>query len=292
MSQLKQRFAGQVPGLRDEIKQIVASHGNTVIDSVTVEQAYGGMRGVTAVVCDTSLVTPETGLIIRGTPILDLTDKRPEETFWLLLTGEMPSAEETASLQGELLAADNVPEYVWQVLDSFPEGSHPMTMLSSVVLCMQRESKFAARYSGMAKADYWDAAYDDAIQILGALPQIAAAIYRKRFNKGPRLTAPDGLDWAARYAALLGLPQTDDCYDMMRLYLTLHSDHENGNASAFTSHVIGSTLADPFYATTGGWNSLAGPLHGRANQECLSFVLDLHERYGGEPTEENLREAC
>jgi citrate synthase len=292
MSQLKQRFAAQVPGLRDEIKQIVSSHGSTVIDSVTVEQAYGGMRGVTAVVCDTSLVTPDTGLIIRGRPILDLVDKRPEETFWLLLTGELPSEAETQSLQDELLAAENIPDYIWQVLDGFPEGSHPMTMLSSVVLCMQKESQFAARYNEMAKTDYWDAAYDDAIQILAALPQIAAAIYRKRFNKGARLTAPEGLDWAARYAALLGLPQTDDCYNMMRLYLTLHSDHENGNASAFTSHVVGSTLADPFYAVTGGWNSLAGPLHGRANQECLSFVLELHERYGGNPSEENLREAC
>jgi len=157
---------------------------------------------------------------------------------------------------------------------------------------MQKESQFAARYNEMAKTDYWDAAYDDAIQILGALPQIAAAIYRKRFNKGARLQSPEGLDWAAKYAVLLGLPQTDECYDMMRLYLTLHSDHENGNASAFTSHVVGSTLADPFYAVTGGWNSLAGPLHGRANQECLGFVLELKQKYGDQPSADHLREAC
>jgi citrate synthase len=292
MSQLKERFAGQVPGLRDQVKQIVSEHGAKVIDQVTVEQAYGGMRGVTAVVCDTSLVTPETGLIIRGTPILELVDKRPEEIFWLLLTGELPTPEQTKSLEQELAAADKVPGYVWAVLDSFPDGAHPMTMLSSVVLAMQKESQFAARYNDMAKTDYWDAAYDDAIQILGALPQIAAAIYRKRFGKGARIASPAGLDWAAKYAALLGLPDTDECRDMMRLYLTLHCDHENGNASAFTSHVVGSTLADPFYAVTGGWNSLAGPLHGRANQECLSFVLELKQKYGDQPSAEQLREAC
>lgn len=292
MSQLKERFAAQVPGLRDNIKQLVSAHGAKVIDEVTVEQAYGGMRGVIAVVCDTSLVTPETGLIIRGIPILELTDKRPEEIFWLLLTGELPTPAETANLQSELAAADNVPGYVWDVLNSFPENAHPMAMLSSLFLCMERESKFAARYNEMSKAEYWDAAYDDAIQILGALPAIAAAIYRKRFGKGERLDAPKDLDWAARYAYALGLPQTDDCYDMMRLYLTLHSDHENGNASAFTSHVIGSTLADPFLATTGGWNALAGPLHGRANQECLGFVLELRDRFGGQPSPEQLRDAC
>jgi citrate synthase len=292
MSLLKQRMAELVPGLRDEIKQIVTQHGSTVIDQVTIEQAYGGMRGVLAVVCDTSLVTPETGLIIRGRPILELTDKRPEEIFWLLLTGELPSEAELADITAELQSANRVPDYIWNVLDAFPENSHPMAMLSSVVLCMEKESNFARRYADMGKLEYWDAAYDDAIQILGALPAIAAAIYRKRFNKGERIVNPGNLDWAASYAAMLGLPQTEDCYAMMRLYLTLHSDHENGNASAFTSHVIGSALADPFYSTTGGWNALAGPLHGRANQECLAFVLELHQRFGGQPTEEQLREAC
>lgn len=292
MSLLKQRLSQQIPALRDEIRAITTDHGEQVIDNVTVAQAYGGMRGVLAVICDTSEVTPDTGLIIRGRPILELTDKRPEEILWLLLTGELPSESELADLTAELAGKADVPDYVWDVLKSFPADSHPMTMLSSVVLVMQRESEFARRYAEMGKQDYWDAAYDDTIRILGALPAVAAAIYRQRYDKGAAPSVPDGLDWAARYAALLGLPQTEDCYAMMRLYLTLHSDHENGNASAFTSHVIGSTLADPFYAATGGWNALAGPLHGRANQECLSFVLELHKRFGGKPSEDNLRDAC
>src|SRR5947207_9081386 len=126
MSLLKQRLAGLVPGLRDDIKQLVSQHGAVVIDQVTVEQAYGGMRGVLAVVCDTSLVTPETGLIIRGRPILDLVDKAPEEIFWLLLTGDLPDATQLAGLRSELAEAGDVPGYVWDVLDSFPPHSHPM----------------------------------------------------------------------------------------------------------------------------------------------------------------------
>src|SRR5439155_24143196 len=182
--------------------------------------------------------------------------------------GELPDATQLADLRSALAAAGDVPGYVWDVLDSFPPHSHPMAMLSSVVLCMEKESEFARRYNEMGKLDYWDAAYDDAIRILGVLPAIAAGVYRKRFNKGARGTAAAGLDWGASYASLLGLPDSADCHAMMRLYLTLHSDHENGNASAFTSHVIRSTLADPFLAATGGWTALAGPRHGRANPAC------------------------
>jgi len=95
MSTLKEVFAAQVPALREEVKQINTQYGEKVISEVNVGQAYGGMRGIIAMICDTSVVDSDTGLIIRGRPILDLTDKWPEEIFWLLLTGNLPTAEET-----------------------------------------------------------------------------------------------------------------------------------------------------------------------------------------------------
>ncbi len=101
MSLLKQKLAQQIPGLREDIKGLVKGYGDRVISEVNVAQAYGGMRGIKGMICDTSVVEPDTGLIIRGIPILELTGKLPEEVFFLLLTGELPSAEELKSLQDD-----------------------------------------------------------------------------------------------------------------------------------------------------------------------------------------------
>ena len=54
--------------------------------------------------------------------------------------------------------------------------------------------------------------------------------------------------------------------ELMRLYLTIHSDHEGGNVSAHTTHLVGSALSDPYLSFAAGMNGLAGPLHGLANQ--------------------------
>jgi citrate synthase len=293
MSTLKEVFAAQVPALREEVKDINAQYGDKVVSEVTVGQAYGGMRGVIAMICDTSVVNSDTGLIIRGRPILDLTDKWPEEIFWLLLTGQEPSKDEAAGLRRQMLEHSAVPDYVWSVLEALPADSHPMTMLNTAVLALQHESEFSRRYHEMAKTEYWEAAYDDALRLLGMLPAIAAGVYRLRYNKGARLVPDTQLDWAANFVHLLGLDnQSEECRNMMRLYLTLHCDHEGGNVSALTCHTVGSALSDPYLAVCAGLNGLAGPLHGLANQECLAFVLQLHERFGGVPTHDQVREVC
>lgn len=292
MSLLKKKLADQIPGLREDIRSLNKEHGDKVISEVTVGQAYGGMRGVKGMICDTSVVEPDSGLVIRGISILELTDKLPEEIFWLLLTGELPTADELKSLQDDLRQRYAVPDYVWKVLRAMPADSHPMTMLDTGILALQHESEFARRYSEMAKTEYWDAALEDALRITGMIPGIAAGVYRIRYEKG-KLVKPDmKLDWAANYVHMLGLKETEDCYNMMRLYLVLHSDHEGGNVSAFTCHTVGSALSDPYYAVSAGLNGLAGPLHGLANQECLGFVIKVIERFNGVPTEKQLTDMC
>ncbi len=293
MSIIKDKLSSQIPALREEIKALLSQHGEMKISDVTVSQAYGGMRGIKGMICDTSVVEPDKGVIFRGHPLLEVTHLLPEEIFWLLLTGDIPSEAERKSLRAEFADHNQVPQYVWDVLDAMPADSHPMTMLNTAVLIMQRESVFASRYHDMNKQEYWEAALEDSMSILGKLPNIAAAIYRKRFNKGPRIEPNPELDWAANYAYMLGLPQSEDAYQMMRLYLMSHSDHEGGNASANTCHVVGSALSDPYYSVCSGLNALAGPLHGLANQECLGFVLELKESLGGGvPTKEELTKAC
>ncbi|HKK20557.1 MAG TPA: citrate (Si)-synthase, partial [candidate division Zixibacteria bacterium] len=289
---LKEKLAGIIPKLRAERKELVTNHGDKVISEVTVTQAIGGMRGVKGMVCDTSVVEPDKGLIIRGMPILKLKDKLPEEIFWLLITGELPSADELAGFQKELKKHGEVPNYVWKVLKAMPKSSHPMAMLDTAILAMENESAFRKRYTeGMSKDEYWEPALEDAMKIIGSIHTIAAGVYRIKYKKGDLIESSKKLDIGADYVKMLGLPpKKGQTAEMMRLYLTLHSDHEGGNVSANTCHTVGSALSDPFYAVSAGLNGLAGPLHGLANQECLGWVLDTMKKFGGVPTEKQIED--
>jgi len=250
------------------------------------------MRGVKSLVCDTSLVEPDTGLVIRNYPVKKLTEKSPEEVFWLLLTGELPDEEETKSLQQDIKKRQKVPDYVWKVLNAMPSNSHPMTMFNTLILVLERESQFRKNYTkGMRKEQYWESTLEDSLGIIAKLPSLAAAVYRRRYKKGPRIKPNPKLDWAGNYAYMLGIKDpTGEFANLMRLYMVLHSDHESGNVSAFTTHTVNSALSDIYYSLSAGLNGLAGPLHGLANQECLAWILDSLKKFGGKvPSAEELR---
>ncbi len=292
MPNLRDILGRKIPVWATELREMVKENSDTVVSEVTIAQVYGGMRGVKSLLCNTSLVEPDKGLIVRGIPISDLTDKLPEEIFFLLLTGELPDSAAMKKLQGEFSERGDVPSYVWDILEEMPEDSHPMTMFNLAILSMQRESKFKKAYdSGVKKPNYWVSTLEDALDLLAKLPGIAAGIYRLRYKKGPRIERDPNLDWGANFARMLGMGEDDPVFaDMIRLYLTLHCDHEGGNVSAFSCHVVNSALSDLYYAVSAGLNGLAGPLHGLANQECLKFVLWILDRFAGVPDDEQLKE--
>ena len=292
MATLKETLAKKIPVLRDEIKAFVKANAKTVISEVTVAQAYGGMRGVKALVCDTSVVPPDKGLIIRGTPIGELKDQLPEAVFFLLVTGELPDDAAIEDLTKDLKSRAKVPDYVWNTLEAMPKDSHPMAMFSLGILAMEKDSVFRKKYDeGLKKTDFWDSTLEDCLNLIAKLPTLAAGIYRMRFNKGPRIEPDPKLDWAGDYARMLGIDDPSGEFgNLMRLYLVLHTDHEGGNVSAHTCHCVGSALSDPYYAVSAGLNGLAGPLHGLANQMCLRWVMMVKDKFGGVPTEDQLRE--
>lgn len=291
MATLKSKLASLIPVWREEIGTLAKAHGDFKISDVSVNQAYGGMRGVKGMVCDTSEVPPDKGLLIRGIPIGELTEKLPEEIFYLLVTGELPDESSLKSLQKELAERGRIPAYVWKVLEAMPKDSHPMVMFDTGILVMERESVFRKQYTeGMKKADYWMPTLEDSLDLIARLPGLAAGVYRLRFKKGDRIPLKKDLDWAGNYARMLGIKDPDGRFaNLMRLYLVLHSDHEGGNVSAHTCHCVGSALSDAYYAVSAGLNGLAGPLHGLANQECLNWVLMVHDKFNGVPTDDQLR---
>jgi len=292
MAKLKELLAKKIPALRDEIKDFVKANADKVISEVTVQQAYGGMRGVKALVCDTSVVPPDKGLIIRGKPIGELKNELPEAVFFLLVTGEMPDTAALEDLKNDLKTRAKVPDYVWKILEAMPKDSHPMAMFSLGILAMEKESVYRKKYDeGMPKTDFWNPTLEDCLNIVAKLPTLAAGIYRMRFNKGPRIDPDPKLDWAGDYARMLGVgDSTGEFANLMRLYLVLHSDHEGGNVSAHTCHCVGSALSDAYYAVSAGLNGLAGPLHGLANQMCLRWVIMVRDKFNGVPTDDQLRQ--
>ena len=290
---LQETLAEKIPLWQNDLKQVLDQNGDKVISSVTVSQAIKGMRGVKSLICDTSTVSADKGLIIRGHSILDITNILPEEAFYLLLTGDLPNKNQLSDLQNQLNEHRTVPDYVWNVLDSMPEKSHPMTMLSIAIQSMRAESIFVEKFNeGTPKKDYWKWVLEDGLKLIGALPTIAAAIYRKQNQLNEKIDPDQNLDWGGNFAHMLGVNDSDDFKKLMRLYLMLHSDHEGGNVSAFSSLTVASSLSSPFLALGAGLNGLAGPLHGLANQECLKFVLEIRNHFSGNPSKEDLKEYC
>jgi citrate synthase len=206
-----------------------------------------------------------------------------------MLTGDLPSDEDASHISATWARRSHVPNHVFQVIEALPANTHPMTQFCSAILALQTESKFAKAYSeGISKKDYWDYTYEDTMTLIARLPRIAAYIYRRKYKGGQHIQ-PDGmLDWSGNFAHMLGF-EDDSFRELMRLYLTIHADHEGGNVSAHATHLVGSALSDPYLSFCAGMTGLAGPLHGLANQEVIRWIEELQRNLGTqEPSKEQI----
>ncbi|RMH63035.1 MAG: citrate (Si)-synthase, eukaryotic [Calditrichaeota bacterium] len=298
MSKLKQKLAEKIPASRERISKLVKNHGKVKVDEVTIAQIYGGMRGLKSLSTDISYLDPEEGIRFRGYTIPECLEKLPraegaempyvEGHFYLLLTGDIPTQEDIEDVLEEFRARRRVPQYVFDLLRAMPRDAHPMSMFSAAVVAMQRESVFVKRYNaGMTKMDYWDPMYEDAVNLLAKLPEIAAYIYRMKYKGDTPIASDPNLDFGANFAHMMGIDHPYD--EISRLYFILHSDHESGNVSAHTTHLVATALSDAYYSFAAGLNGLAGPLHGLANQEVLRWVQNLMSKMDKTPTREDLK---
>merc|ERR1719247_3989704 len=168
-----------------------------------------------------------------------------------------------------------------------------MTQLAIALLALQKESKFQKQYDIGMKKEYWEYALEDALDVAARIPVVAAKIYRRTFFDGVVPSYNANLDWAGNYAEMLGVNDGEGFKEVTRLYLMLHADHEGGNVSAHTTHLVGSALSDPYYSWAAGLCGLAGPLHGLANQECLRWLKETHKALGDvKPTKEVMQAFC
>ena len=299
MQKLKTQFQAKAEIENAKIKDLLKEHGTKKIGEVQLAQIYQGMRGITGMVYETSLLDSAEGIRFRGYSIPDLqtklpkakggTEPLPEGLFYLLLTGEIPSDSDVAELTEEWRKRSTVPAHVFKAIDTLPIEAHPMSQFMTGIVAMQTESVFVKQYAaGMNKKDYWSYAYEDAMNLLARLPQVAAYVYRRKYQGGRAIAMPTNLDWAGTFAKLLGY-ESEEFAELMRLYLSIHTDHEGGNVSAHATHLVGSALTDPYFSYAAGMAGLAGPLHGLANQEVIKWIFEMQKSIGTDtPSKEQI----
>jgi citrate synthase len=301
MGIIKDRFKTKADAANAEMKDLLKEHGNKKIGEVTLSQVYQGMRGMTGLVSETSLLDSQEGIRFRGYSIPELQQKLPkvkggseplpEGLFYLMLLNELPNEDDVAHITSTWQRRSHVPNHVFATIDALPVSTHPMTMFVVGIMALQTESNFAKEYAkGINKKDYWNPVYDDAMDLIARLPRIAAYIYRRKYKNNQHIHPNGLLDWAGNFAHMLGF-EDETFKELMRLYMTIHADHEGGNVSAHTTHLVGSALSDPFLSFAAGMNGLAGPLHGLANQEVIKWIFELREELKNDnPTKEQIAE--
>ena len=301
MGIIKDRFKEKADKTANEIKALLKEHGEKKIGEVTLSQAYQGMRGITGLVTETSLLDAQEGIRFRGYTIPELREKLtkapagseplPEGLFYLMLVGDLPTDEDVHHISSVWQRRSHVPNHVFATIEALPVSTHPMTQFVVAIMALQTESQFSKLYAkGMNKKDYWEAVFDDSMDLIARLPRIAAYIYRRKYKNGEHIQPNGLLDWAGNFAHMMGY-ENEEFKELMRLYMVIHADHEGGNVSAHTTHLVGSALSDPYLSFAAGMNGLAGPLHGLANQEVIKWIFELREQIGSDsPSKEQIEE--
>ena len=301
MTALKETLKQKIEEHRPRIKRLLKEYADVKLGEVTIGQAIGGARGVRCLVTDVSYLDPEEGIRFRGKTIPETFAALPkvpgsdypyvEGFVYFLLTGDVPTEEQTLEVVEDLRARSKLPQYCINILEVMPRDEHPMTLLSAAIVTLQRESLFVKRYQeGMSKMDYWDPMYEDCMNLLAKLPTIGAHIYRMKYKDHEQIPADPNLDFGGNFAHQMGIDPPYD--DVARMYFILHSDHESGNVSAHTTHLVASALSDCYYALAAGIDGLAGPLHGLANQEVLRWTQNFMDKLGKEDyTEDDVKQA-
>ncbi|KAI0079945.1 citrate synthase [Panus rudis PR-1116 ss-1] len=291
-----------VPAKQAQLKKLKTEHSQAVLGDVKVEHVIGGMRGLKSMLWEASVLDPIEGIRFHGMTIPDCQKALPaapggkeiiaESMLWLLLTGRVPTEAETRQLSRELAEKGDLPAHVEKLVDSLPSSLHPMTQLGMGVAALNHDSKFAAAYEqGIKKSEYWTHTLEDCMNLIAKLPALAARIYRNVYNPGKPLPGINKeLDLVGNYVNMLGFGGNHDLTEYLRLYIAIHGDHEGGNASAHTAHLVGSTLSDPYLSYAAALYALAGPLHGLANQEVLRWQLNMRKEIGDNITHDNIKE--
>lgn len=234
-----------------------------VLAEITEETLDTGLRGVPVGHCSTSDVDPIKGVSYRGILIDKLKNVSSEEAMRLLFEGRLPDAKELAAFKEELVKRSEVHPKIIDAIENFDKNLHPMNRFVMSILMLD-EFYPQKKYS------------EAAMNLVAKLPEIVATIFRAGSGWGERRKSRPELGYIENlvYLAKGEIPNAKDVANFMRLFHILHFDHSGGNLSTFVGKSTASGGANLYQSIASAMLALAGPLHGGANQEVLSFLKD------------------
>lgn len=244
-----------------------------VLFEVTKDHIETGMRGIPVGYCTTSSVDPIKGLFYRGRAISEFANAKPEEIIYLLQEGKMGSTSDIKQFSDDLKARSTLTQGVIDHIKALPRDGHPMKIFSASLLVL-----------GMLEGvnDY----LEDAKNLVAKMPHLVATVINHHAGWGETPPPNPALGYMENFAAMLNVPGGDKAKlgEIFRLFNILHYDHGGGNLSAFVGKAIASGLEDMYGSVAGAMCALAGPRHGKANQDCLQFVQEVLEQVGDSAT--------
>jgi citrate synthase len=232
-----------------------------VIFEITDDLLESGLRGFPVGYCTSSDVDPLKGLSYSGTPIAELADKDPYEVIYLLYYGKTPSSEELKKFSDDLKKRAKCRPEVAEHIRKLPREGHPMKLFCSALLIL-----------GMleGKGDY----REDCLNLIAKIPEVAATVINYHAGWGQGKPSNPDLGYMENFTQMLNVPggHRDGLTETFKLFNVLHYDHGGGNLSTFVGKAVASGLEDMYGSITAAMCALAGPRHGKANQDCLEFV--------------------
>lgn len=248
-----------------------------VLFEITKDSLETGLRGFPIGYCVTSTVDPQTGLLYTGLPANALLSWEPEEVIYLLYHGKKGSPDEIKRFKDDLRKRSSLSPKVVEHIQKLPKEGHPMALFTSALLiCGMLEGKNDYR--------------EDCLNLIAKGPEIAATVitYHAGWKKNP---SQPNLGYVENFTQMLNMPNSPNLTELnqvFKLFNILHYDHGGGNLSTFVGKAVASSLEDLYGSMAAAMTALAGPRHGKANQDCLEFVKKLSQEIKGEPTPEQL----
>lgn len=253
------------------------SSSGDVLMTITEEQLETGLRGYPVGYCVTSSVDPQQGLFYQGYPVAELADWEPEEVIYLLWHGQKGDREEISAFSLEIEKRAHLSKELEQQIALLPRKGNPMKLLSIALLL-----------TGMleGKNNY----REDALDLVAKIPLVVAKLIRHHAGwEGVFENRPE-LGYIENFAQLLSPPgmKGEELTRLFKIFNILHYDHGGGNLSAFTGKAVSSGLEDLYGSIAAAMSALAGPRHGRANQDSLHFLEGFVARLGPEASLEEV----
>lgn len=250
-----------------------------ILFEITEDLLETGLRGVPVGYCTTSYVDPQKGLFYRGKPVSELYHYSPEQVIYLLFYGKEGSEEEIDDFSQQLKNRGHCSQAVIRHIQSLPRQGHPMKLFSEALLIL-----------GMLESqeDY----KEDCINLIAKIPHLTATVINYHAGWGDTPAPNSHLGYMENFTEMLKAPHLDkkNLCDVLTLFNILHYDHGGGNLSTFVGKAVASGLEDIYGAISSAMCALAGPRHGRANQDCLEFVKEVLDELGEDAKSEDVEQ--